>query len=169
MMSMCYADLRVLLSTMRKQPGGITAVARAIRDSNNPELIGFIQTAIRSDDNLLRCEALDLLSRVAPLIALGEAISFLSSANVDLRRVGCEIIEEIGDLSAEPALLQCLTTESNPSVRFAAVSALRTTGTTRCLPVLAALAESDSSTDFEGRPISELVPRVTEAILSRTS
>jgi HEAT repeat protein len=163
-----YQSLLELLSSMRQPGHSIQAIARSVVQQPMGKVCDFLIRAIREEDSDTKCEALDLLSRVVPLLAMMVALELLNEPEADLRRVACEILSEIGDTSCEHHLLKFLEAEQNGEVRFAAIAALRKTGTSISIPVLTALAETDSSTDFEGRPISELVPLVISRIKERS-
>jgi HEAT repeat protein len=163
-----YDELISLLSTMRRPGRTVRSLARELARGDIGLVCQFLERAIKGLDDNLRGEALHLLAQVSPPRAADASTGLLADADPTIRWVACGVIEDVGDVSDEATILRLLDRESDPEVRFAAVSALRRVGTPACLPRLGEIAKTDRSTDFEGRPMSELVPKVVTAIKNRT-
>ena len=119
------------------------------------------------NDPVLRCEALDLLWRVDPKLAILQIPKYLSADLQAVRRVACEVLEDIADFSTEHLLLNHLVNEREPTVRYAAVAALGAVGTRNSIPILYNIIQSDQSTDYEGRQIGDLAMEVIQLINAR--
>ncbi len=120
-----YEGLLRLISTMRRPGSSVGAAARLAAEGDIGTVVGFILHAARKENDEVRCEALDLLSRLIPPLAVKMTFEFFQDPNPAVRRVACEVLLEIGDSYSELTILQHLESESDSEVRFAAIQAFR--------------------------------------------
>lgn len=151
-----YDDTVAYLKNLRTKGRTVRKAAAECKEFGAEKILGFLQQAVLHADEVLRCEALDLIAHISPEHAVAEAGHLLQSANPEVRRAACDILGECPTPDSEQVLLTHLGIEQEPFVRYAATASLRWVGTGRSIPTLSQIAATDKSQDFEGRPIGEL-------------
>jgi hypothetical protein len=127
--------------------------------------ITFLREATFAAEDCIKCEAIDLLSRLSPSDAFPRCCELLHEADADVRIVALQCLQFM-EVPCEEYIARLLRTETNGNVRCAAVDLLASVGTRRSIPVLTDLASHDTSFDYEGRPIRFFVEKALDSIQS---
>jgi HEAT repeat protein len=121
--------------------------------------VGFLLTALRSDDAALRTGTLDALrsmkGQVAPYI-----VRLLQDGDADVRLLACELVQNLPNNDAEVLLCDLLDVESQPNVCSAAIEVLAEIGSARALPALARCEERFRATPFLAFSIKVATDRI---------
>jgi HEAT repeat protein len=156
-------------------PGGVAALAAALRDERDSHVREAILTALagshseegidallpllRSDDAPVRTGALDALRTIREAIA-PHLPRLLHDADPDVRILACELARNLRDDDAARMLCELLDAESEPNVCAAAVEVLADVGGPASLPSLARCAERFRGAPFLDYSISATIERI---------
>lgn len=155
------------LTTMRRPGNSIESFVAELKATASDGHLEALKNVIATEPDLIKCEALDVLRFIDEPCALDQARVLLGNDNEDVRRAVSEILGEMAGPESEHLLLQLLAHEASPDVRCSAVGALRMMGTLASLSALSEIISHDTSSDFEGRPISKLATAAMADIQSR--
>jgi HEAT repeat protein len=113
----------------------LTEGAKALRDVDNPQLIGQLADVLRSNDPMVRWAVVEALGWIKDPTSAPILIEALHDPNWSVRLASVRSLLEVGDVRATPALVECLS-DPQSAVREAAAEALGLISDVRALPGL---------------------------------
>jgi HEAT repeat protein len=129
-------DLQSKSSKVRQSAARVlTESAKALRDVDDPRLIGQLAEALRNNDSMVRWAVVESLGWIKDPTSAPILIEALHDQNWSVRLAAVRSLLEVGDKRSSPALAECLS-DSQSAVREAAAEALGLISDERALPGL---------------------------------